>query len=240
MKRLLLSLAAALSVSASAKQVWVEAESFSNPGGWVLDTQFIDIMGSPYLMAHGMGKAVKDAETEASLPAGTYTVWVRTKNWVAPFGVTAEAPGRFQVSVDGARLDKILGTEGRDWTWEKAGQARVKSGKVKLGLHDLTGFDGRVDAVLFSSDEGFTPPADLAATNQLRRKLLGLPGKAPETQEYDLVVVGGGYIGLEMGTVYAALGSKVTVVELTAGLLPGADRIVRAYGDGFEAILRHA
>lgn len=39
-----------------------------------------------------------------------------------------------------------------------------------------------------------------------------------------LLVVGGGYIGLELGTVYAALGSKVTVVELTGGLLPGADR----------------
>jgi dihydrolipoamide dehydrogenase len=39
-----------------------------------------------------------------------------------------------------------------------------------------------------------------------------------------LLVVGGGYIGLEMGTVYAALGSKVTVVELTDGLLPGCDR----------------
>src|SRR5690606_36373693 len=39
-----------------------------------------------------------------------------------------------------------------------------------------------------------------------------------------LLVIGGGYIGLEMGTVYAALGSKVTVVEMTSGLLPGADR----------------
>lgn len=39
-----------------------------------------------------------------------------------------------------------------------------------------------------------------------------------------LLVVGGGYIGLEMATVYAELGSKVTVVELTEGLLPGADR----------------
>jgi dihydrolipoamide dehydrogenase len=39
-----------------------------------------------------------------------------------------------------------------------------------------------------------------------------------------LLVVGGGYIGLELGTVYAALGSKVTVVELTDGLLPGVDR----------------
>jgi dihydrolipoamide dehydrogenase len=36
--------------------------------------------------------------------------------------------------------------------------------------------------------------------------------------------VGGGYIGLELGTVYATLGSKVSVVEMTAGLLPGADR----------------
>lgn len=39
-----------------------------------------------------------------------------------------------------------------------------------------------------------------------------------------LLVVGGGYIGLEMGSVYSALGSEVTVVEMTGGLLPGADR----------------
>jgi len=39
-----------------------------------------------------------------------------------------------------------------------------------------------------------------------------------------LLVVGGGYIGLELGTVYAALGSRVSVVEMTDGLLPGVDR----------------
>jgi dihydrolipoamide dehydrogenase len=39
-----------------------------------------------------------------------------------------------------------------------------------------------------------------------------------------LLVIGGGYIGLELGTVYATLGSKVSVVEMTGGLLPGADR----------------
>jgi dihydrolipoamide dehydrogenase len=48
---------------------------------------------------------------------------------------------------------------------------------------------------------------------------LDLP-EVPET----LLVIGGGYIGLELGTVYATLGSRVTVVEMTAGLLPGADR----------------
>lgn len=46
------------------------------------------------------------------------------------------------------------------------------------------------------------------------------PDEIPE----NLLVVGGGIIGLEMANVYAALGSKVDVVEMTAGLLPGADR----------------
>ena len=41
--------------TAQAESVWVEAESLANHGGWMLDTQFIDIMGSPYLLAHGTG-----------------------------------------------------------------------------------------------------------------------------------------------------------------------------------------
>jgi dihydrolipoamide dehydrogenase len=45
----------------------------------------------------------------------------------------------------------------------------------------------------------------------------------PDVPE-SLLVIGGGYIGLELGTVYAALGSRVSVVEMTGGLLPGADR----------------
>ena len=49
----------------------------------------------------------------------------------------------------------------------------------------------------------------------------------PDVPE-SLLIVGGGYIGLELGTVYAALGSKVTVVEMTDGLLPGADRDLAA------------
>ena len=60
---------------------------------------------------------------------------------------------------------------------------------------------------------------------------IGSPRVVSSTGALDLVdvpesllVVGGGYIGLEMGTVYSELGSKVTVVELSDGLLPGADR----------------
>ena len=57
--------------------------------------------------------------------------------------------------------------------------------------------------------------------------------EVPET----LLVIGGGYIGLEMGTVYAELGSKVTVVELTETLLPGADRdLVKPLAKRLETI----
>jgi dihydrolipoamide dehydrogenase len=57
-----------------------------------------------------------------------------------------------------------------------------------------------------------------------------------------LLVVGGGYIGLELGTLYATLGSAVTVVEMTPGLLPGADRdlvqpLARRIGQQMKAVL---
>src|SRR5437868_434302 len=57
-----------------------------------------------------------------------------------------------------------------------------------------------------------------------------------------LLVVGGGYIGLELGSVYAALGTRVTVVEMTDGLLPGADRdlvlpLHKRLEKAFDAIL---
>lgn len=56
------------------------------------------------------------------------------------------------------------------------------------------------------------------------------------------LVIGGGYIGLEMGSVYAALGSKVTIVEMTPGLLPGADKdlvnvLHKSIAPRFEQIL---
>jgi len=64
------------------------------------------------------------------------------------------------------------------------------------------------------------PALDLA-TDRVMNSTGGL--ELPEIPE-SLLIVGGGYIGLELGTVYAALGSRVSVVEMTEGLLPGADR----------------
>ncbi len=194
-------------------QVWVEAESFKDPGGWMVDTQFIDIMGSAYLLAHGLGKPVKDASTQAQVPAdGKYQVWVRTKDWVGAFDAPG-APGRFNIRVNDTTLTTEVGKTGKDWQWDKAGEIDLKSGPATLALHDLTGFDGRCDAILLSSDAGFTPPNDNRQTSELRRKLLGLPDKAAESPEYDLVVVGGGYSGMGAAISAARQGVKVALIQ---------------------------
>lgn len=51
-----------------AANLFIEAESFAKKGGWVVDQQFMDLMGSSYLMAHGMGEPVEDAQTEVTFP----------------------------------------------------------------------------------------------------------------------------------------------------------------------------
>ncbi len=87
----------------TSKIVWVEVESLQNKGDWVVDQQFMDIMGSPYLLAHGLGEPVPDASGEVSTSnPGEYRVWVRNRNWVAPWNVK-EAPGKFQVLIDNRR-----------------------------------------------------------------------------------------------------------------------------------------
>lgn len=72
--------------------VLVEAESFSNKGGWSVDQQFMDLMGSPYLIAHGMGEAVDDAETTVEFgEAGTYMCMCALTTGFR-HGLTARAP----------------------------------------------------------------------------------------------------------------------------------------------------
>ena len=51
-----------------AATVFIECESFSNPGGWTVDPSSMSEMGSSYLMAHGYGVPVADAETTVQMP----------------------------------------------------------------------------------------------------------------------------------------------------------------------------
>ena len=196
-----------------AAHVLVEAESFDQHGGWQLDTQFIHSMGSPYLLAHGLGEPVADATTTVTFPkAGTYRVWVRTKDWVARWKAPG-APGKFQLRVDGAPLKETFGTRGAEWFWHDGGTVDISRLRVALVLHDLTGFDGRCDAILFTDDAAFTPPADPAPMASWRRQLRGLPDQTPDAGKFDLVVVGGGYAGTCAAVSAARMGCRVALIQ---------------------------
>nr|WP_233200477.1 FAD-dependent oxidoreductase [Blastopirellula marina] len=202
----------AFAVPSFGQSVLVEAESFDQSGGWKLDTQFIREMGSPYLLAHGLGSPVADATTKVTFPeTGEYKVFVRTKDWVARWDAPG-TPGRFQLLVDGKPLAETFGTQGAEWAWQAGGSVNIDSKEVELKLHDLTGFDGRCDAIYFTKD-GSTPPSDDKILSAWRRDLLGLE-EAPTVKDgYDLVVVGGGYSGMGAAISAARMGCKVALIQ---------------------------
>ena len=192
--------------------VLVEAESFSDPGGWQLDTQFIQIMGSPYLIAHGLGKPVKDAVTQVNVPeAGNWHVWVRTKDWVAPWNAPG-TPGRFQLFVNGKPLSVEFGTEGAQWHWQDGGQVELATGSVELRLHDLTGFNGRCDAIVLSRSTD-APDNSSEVLPPWRRQALGLGSEPENAGQFDIVFVGGGYSGTCGAISAARMGLKTALVQ---------------------------
>lgn len=197
-----------------ASRLLVEAESFKHKGGWVVDQQFMDLMGSPYLMAHGLGEPVNDAITQVSFPEkGTYHIYVRTYNWTSPWK-KGEGPGKFKLSVDKRTLSTVLGVTGEAWIWQYAGKVNIKNPQdVTLELHDLTGFNGRCDAIYFTTEENDIPPLEVQALNVFRKELLKLPQIAPSAGTYDFVVVGGGVAGLSAAVSAARLGCKVALIH---------------------------
>lgn len=212
MKRIILITLAAVALSCSGKNAepasqLIEAEYFSSPGGWVVDDQFYDQLGTSYLMAHGMGIPVEDAATTVFLPrAGRYHVWVRTYNWNAPWD-PSQAPGRFTLLVDGKQIGKELGVRDSEWTWQYAGRIKAdiheESGgaAVRVALHDLTGFNGKCDALFFSTERKPQFP-----TERKHPEINGL-------QKYDLIVAGAGTAGISAAIAAARLGLKTLLVN---------------------------
>ena len=209
--------------------ILLEAESFATPGGWVVDQQFMDVMGSPYMLAHGLGRPVADAVS--TLPSGSSVagsrLWVRTRDWVAPHG-----PGRFTVRVmDGADVlweSGELGVGDPEWRWVDAGVVGdAASAATAVALHDLTGFEGRVDALFFAS-AGERPPE----THDGRCRLLGLPEGPVDAGEYDFVVAGGGFAGICAAVSAARDGLRVALVQDRPVLGGNASSEVRVSPEG--------
>ena len=223
---------AAKAFSAAAENIFLEAEQFTNTGGWAVDQQFMDQMGSPYLLAHGLGDPVRDAETTANFPAaGKYRVWVRTRDWVAPWKAPG-APGKFQLLVNGRALKTTFGTEGAAWHWQDGGTVAMARGAAKITLHDLTGFEGRCDAIVFCSDLHFQPPNEQKELDAFRRSSLGLSQEPEDGGRYDLVVVGGGIAGTSAAIAAARLGLKVALVQDRPVLGGNGSSEVRVWPEG--------
>jgi dihydrolipoamide dehydrogenase len=117
--------------------------------------------------------------------------------------------------IAGKRTVKVIQAKG---TFENGSTLRLQPvGNAPLA-DDTIRFE---NCILASGSRPSMIPAFNLPTTRVMDSTSAL--ELPDVPE-SLLVVGGGYIGLEMGTVYAALGTRVSVVELTDGLLPGADR----------------
>lgn len=195
------------------EELFVEAESFSVKGGWQVDQQFMDMMGSPYLIAHGAGVPVEDASAQVRLPGkGEWHLFVRTFNWVSPW-YDGEGPGKFKVAVDGDELSETLGAAGSKWMWQYAGSFETASRNISVALKDMTGFDGRCDALYFSRVKNPELPEDVAGMRELRSRLIRNFNVPSDKGRYDLVVAGGGVAGMCAAVAAARQGLKVALIH---------------------------
>ena len=225
---ILILLFALTSCRKSTSEVLIEAESFKDIGGWVVDPQFVEQMGSPYLLAHGLGNPVGNARSEFRVPSGgKYYVWARTRNW-APGNW--DAPGRFRLIINGKELKTDLGTE-EGWGWQLAGSVFIKDTTVLVEIKDLTGFDGRCDAVYLSTVK-VSPPDDKKELAQWRRKILRESEIPQKTESFDLVVVGGGIAGCAASIAAAEQGLKVALIQDRPVLGGNASSEIRVHTEG--------
>ena len=209
--------------------VLLDAVSFKDKGGWKVDPQFIEQMGSPYLLAHGMGIPVANAKTTFTAPeAGDYQLWVRTKDWCPG---AWEAPGRFQLMVNGKLVETLFGTQA-GWNWQKGIKLPLKSGENKIELVDLTGFEGRCDAIYFTKNEGDTPPSELKELRIWRDKKHGV--KAPDKSDFDLVIAGAGIAGCGAALAAAEKGLKVALISNRPVLGGNASSEIRVHTLGIH------
>jgi len=220
------------------KGILIEAETFNEKGGWKVDPQFVEIMGSPYLLAHGLGNPVDDAKTTFKVNKdGNYHIWVRTKDW-APGDW--KAPGRFRLKIDNVEFLTDLGTK-KGWNWQYVGHRNLNEGKHNMALTDLTGFDGRCDAIYLSTSKQ-TPPSEEPKLSEWRKDVLQLPEAPQEVKEFDLVVTGGGIAGCAASIAAAEQGMKVALIQDRPVLGGNASSEIRVHTLGiyghFERILK--
>lgn len=215
MKNLLLASALILASSLGfAGRVDIHPQAF-DPGGWKVDVQFMDVMGSAYLLAHGNGIRCLDAKAVANIPeSGEWRVYVRSRSWV-------EGAGAFKVKVGGNILDGTFGVTQSEWAWEDGGVVNLEKGAVKLSLVDCDGFAGRCAGVVFVKD-GDAPEGPLSIES----------ANVDETIETDFAIVGGGVPGVTAALAAARRGVKTAIIQDRPVLGGNASAEIRVWSAG--------
>lgn len=192
--------------------VYVAASTFEEKGGWTADPQFMEQMGSSYLLAHGLGQPVNDARTRFTVPQeGTYHLYVRTRNWTACWS-DKPTPGVFRIRIDDQEITTPFGDGACAWHWQAGGSIFLTEGTHRLTLHDTTGFDARCDAILLTSVDR-RPDDSLETLFALRNRLMRLPAEPEDKGAFGLVVAGGGVAGMCAAIAAARGGVKVALVQ---------------------------
>jgi len=183
---------------------------FEELGGWMVDSQYVHIMGTPYLIAPGVGNPVPDAVKRVELSeGGSYRLWVRSRNWVVD-----HAPGQFQVLLNGQPTEAVFGKSGTDeWVWEPGGEFDLAAGPCELTMRDLTGYFARCASLILTTDGDYVPPSEVGALRDERRRMLGVPAEPEDMGDFDLVVVGAGPGGCPSAIAAARLGLKTALVH---------------------------
>lgn len=203
-----LGLSSSSSASVKSDSILLCGSSFDDKGGWISDPQFMETMGSSCLLAHGLGKPVRDASTSFYCgKEGDYHINVRTRNWVAWW--SDAAPGVFRISIDGQVLDRVFGDGKAEWHWQKGPTVHLTKGNHRICVHDLTGFEARFDSILLSLSAG-VPVEDIVT---LRTRLLDIHAIPDDRGYYDFVVIGGGLSGICAAISAARLGNRVALVQ---------------------------
>ena len=164
---------------------------------------------------------------------GKYKIWVRTKNWVpGPW----DAPGRFKVLINNKPVLTTFGTNS-DWDWQDGGTVDIKKRKIKLTLHDLTGFDGRCDAIYFDTNLASVPTNKLSDQRSWRNKLRGFPSTPPDDGTFDVIIVGGGIAGCAAALAAEETNMNVALIQDRSVLGGNASSEIRVhtlgiYGEG--------
>ncbi len=216
-----------------------------------MDTQLVVLGGGPggyaaAFLAADLGMQVTLVDREARLggvcllrgciPSKALLHVAKAINEAQHLGDWGVSFGKPKIDIDAvrARKDKVIATltgglkqlaQKRNIRVVRAAATFENSQTLALApVGDQPLEDDRIryqHCILASGSRAATIPALALDSPRVLNSRTGL--ELPDIPE-SLLIIGGGYIGLEMGTVYAALGSRVSVVEVTDGLLPGADR----------------